>query len=59
MATTKNQAERDALHEKAKTPDKKVLCPRCGSELTYREVGASYQVKCNTDDCIKLTVRGL
>lgn len=54
-----NDKEREALYEKAENSTAKVLCPRCGAELGYREVGNSYEVKCPTDNCLKLTVRGL
>lgn len=48
-----------ALREKESNPDKKVLCPRCGKELCYSEVGDSYEIKCSTDGCIKMTCRGI
>lgn len=48
-----------ALSEKEKHPDNFVLCPRCGTELIYRAVGNSYQIKCKSQDCIKRTVRGI
>lgn len=59
MDTKTKDNERDALYKKAENPDAKILCPRCGGELLYKSVGASYQVKCETDGCLKLTVRGL
>ena len=48
-----------AFREKESNPDKIVLCPRCGKELRYREAGKSYEIKCSTDDCIKMTCRGI
>ncbi|MCM1440363.1 MAG: hypothetical protein NC131_14335 [Roseburia sp.] len=59
MASKYSEKELAALEQKAKTPDSKVVCPRCGKELTYRAVGNSYEVKCPTEGCISLTVRGL
>ncbi len=54
---TKEECE--ALRKKARNPQSKVLCPRCGKELTYRSVGNSYEVKCSTPGCIYDAVRGL
>ena len=51
--------EKDALMKKAENRKESVLCPRCGKPLEYREVGASYEVKCPTEGCIKMAVRGL
>ena len=48
-----------AFREKESNPDKIVLCPRCGKELRYREAGKSYEIKCSTDGCIKMTCRGI
>ena len=48
-----------AFREKESNPDKKVLCPRCGKELCYSEAGNSYEIKCSTDGCIKMTCRGI
>lgn len=53
------EKEIDALSQKERQPDKFVLCPRCGSELIYRAVGNSYEIKCKSQDCLKRTVRGL
>ncbi len=53
------EEEWTALHQKERNPQDKVICPRCGKELTYRSVGNSYEVKCPTENCIKLTCRGL
>ncbi len=53
------EEELKALDQKACNPQEKVMCPRCGKELTYRSVGNSYEVKCPTENCIKLTCRGL
>lgn len=59
MASKYTEQECEALHEKARTPEAKVLCPRCGKELKYRSVGNSYEVKCSTEGCIAMTCRGL
>lgn len=52
-------ADLAALHKKEEHPEKQVFCPRCGEEIGFRSVGNSYEVKCPTKDCIKLTVRGI
>ena len=56
MATKSKYTDADltALH-----PDEHVFCPRCGEEIGFRSVGSSYEVKCPTKDCIKMTVRGI
>ena len=54
-----SEIELAALEEKAVNPNKVVLCPRCGKELTYKSVGNSYQVKCTTEKCLIETCRGL
>ena len=59
MGTKINEKEREALRAKERDPEETVLCPRCGKELYYHEVGNSYEVKCPTEDCIGFTVRGI
>ena len=59
MATKVTEREKSALLKKAESPQDVVLCPRCGHNLEYREVGASYEVKCNTSGCLKMAVRGV
>lgn len=59
MAMKYNEEENKAIDEKMEHPEKKVMCPKCGKELIYREVGNSCEVKCQTDGCLKATVRGL
>ncbi len=54
-----SEEEFAALLKKAGNPMKDVRCPRCGAELNYRDIGNSYEVKCKTEGCIKLTSRGL
>ena len=53
------KAEWDALDRKIKNPNEKVICPRCGNEITYIEIGNSISVKCNTNMCIFGGIRGL
>lgn len=59
MVSRYTDEEREALDQKARTPERKVLCPRCGKELIYNERGNSYMVKCPTPDCLYDVVRGL
>lgn len=48
-------AENDIV-QNGKT-DKK--CPRCGNEIIIEDKGASYAVRCKTDDCINAEFRGI
>ena len=48
-----------ALEEKLEIPDKTILCPRCGNEITYEERGNSIAVECKTEGCIFGGLRGL
>ena len=59
MAINLTEDERKALQEKEENPSKEVRCPRCGGVISYREVGTSYTVYCETDGCIKMSVRGI
>ena len=59
MAGKYTETEIAAMERKIKFPFETVLCPRCGSELVHREVGNSCEVRCQTDDCLIGTVRGL
>ena len=34
-------------------------CTRCGNEFEFYEAGASFELRCKTNDCLKLTCRGL
>jgi len=36
-----------------------LACPRCGGQLTYTEIGSSFDVICETDDCINYSGRGI
>ena len=36
-----------------------VFCPRCGNEFDFHRSGSSYQIKCKTPDCLKMTSRGI
>jgi len=53
------EEEDDVLEEKLENPGKYVVCPRCGNEIIYKEVGDSICVKCLTDGCIFGGIRGL
>ena len=59
MASKYNETELKALTQKENNPNQTVFCPRCGKNLNYREIGNSYEIKCSTENCLKLTVRGL
>ncbi len=53
------EEELKVIEQKELRPLKTVLCPRCHRELIFRSVGNSYEIKCQTDGCIKYSVRGL
>ncbi len=53
------EEERKALREKEMNTEKTVHCPRCGKELEYIEYGNSYVVTCHTENCLKVTSRGI
>ena len=53
------QNEYNAIENKTKNPDKKVICPCCGKELLYKRHGNSVSVKCETEVCISESTRGL
>jgi len=53
------EEEWDALDEKLDNPEDMVLCPRCGNEIIYKELGNSISVECLTDGCIFGGIRGL
>lgn len=57
MDMTKN--EYNAIENKMKNPNDKVMCPRCGKELIYKKYGNSISVKCETEECISESIRGL
>ena len=43
----------------AKTMETDVVCPICGENLTLSVYGNSHQIKCKTDLCTVITIRGL
>lgn len=59
MGSSDIEKERMALEQKARNPEHKVCCPRCGKELVYRAIGNSYEIKCPTPNCLYEAVRGL
>ena len=59
MGFNLSKAEIAAIDKKLSNPNTEVLCPRCGGKLLFTEYGNSAEVKCETKNCIKGTVRGL
>ena len=53
------EIEWDALDEKLENPEQEVICPRCGNEIIYKEIGNSISVECLSADCIFGGIRGL
>ena len=40
-------------------PDINITCPRCGEQMILDEVGSSHSVKCENENCIEYTARGI
>ena len=59
MASKCTKEERKSVDEKFNNPTKKVLCPRCGKELEFTQRGSSCEVKCVTEGCIEVNIRGI
>ena len=36
-----------------------IFCPVCNEMLIYIQAGASYTIKCPTEDCVDVAVRGI
>ena len=51
--------EREAVDRKFDNPNATVTCPRCGSELKYKEFPTAASVKCETKNCIEVNIRGI
>lgn len=54
-----NQIERNALDKKMNSPEKIVICPRCGKKLIYKTFGNSSEVECETENCLYTAIRGI
>ena len=35
------------------------VCPRCGNVFEFSQKGTSFQIKCQTNGCLKMTSRGI
>jgi hypothetical protein len=53
------EVEWKALRDKMENPDEKCICPRCGNEIYYEEIGNSISVYCLSENCIFGGIRGL
>lgn len=47
------------LDDMQKHGTSKVMCPKCGKKLSLSGNTAAYVVKCQTDNCLKETFRGI
>ena len=54
-----SEKERAAVDKKIENPQKQVKCPRCGAEIKYTKYDTAILVKCSTDGCIKVGLRGI
>jgi uncharacterized protein (UPF0212 family) len=34
-------------------------CPRCGNSFDFSQKNTSFQIRCKTNDCIRMTSRGI
>lgn len=59
MVSKYTEQEQKAMIQKLDHPNETVMCPRCGTELHYKEYGNSCEVKCETSDCLHGGVRGI
>ena len=59
MAIKYTEKEIKALDQKEANPTEVVICPRCGKPLQYFDFVNGYQIKCETKECLSLTVRGI
>lgn len=48
-----------ALEQRLESGDITEKCPRCGGKLIYIQTGASYEIKCQTPNCIAEVFRGI
>ena len=53
------KVEWGALRDKMDHPDRTIICPRCGNEIAYEEIGNSISVYCQSENCIFGGLRGL
>lgn len=51
------KADHEALEIKISSPEKEVVCPRCGKLLIFQESGNSCEVICPTPDCLHCSQR--
>ena len=54
-----NATERKVVDIKFKFPKRDVVCPRCGKPLRYIATDSAEQVKCDSNNCIRVTIRGI
>lgn len=51
--------ENKAIDQKFENPNRVIKCPRCGALLEYKKYQTASQVKCQTEGCIQVSLRGI
>lgn len=54
-----SKEERKEVDKKFENPKLVIKCPRCGAILEYIEFPTAEQVKCPTEGCIQVSLRGI
>ena len=54
-----SEKERAAVDKKIENPQMHVKCPKCGAEIELTKFDTAILVKCATDGCIKVGLRGI
>ena len=56
-----NQQDKElqAINYKIEHPDEEVICPICGKRLIFTKYYCGWEVKCETEGCLRDALRGL
>jgi DNA-directed RNA polymerase subunit RPC12/RpoP len=53
------ETEIQAMEAKIQNPKEIVICPRCGGRLLFREWPTAVEVRCETENCLHGSIRGI